>query len=382
MKYLVKGYFGTNNLGDDLILASLLENFFDNTDSIVIVSKGEISNCDKVIRSNKLDVKVVYNKGIIGWFLSFLMVFKTDVFVFGPGGVFTTDNFKLYFMRTLHLTIARMFNKKIVFLGVGFNKLENPLTKKLFKWQTKKLEIAAVRDLLSYENITSLVDSKKVVQTLDFAFFYPIDNKTVKENNSTKSICICLAQPWNQDERKTKYKERYEKLCAEIRVTLKKNFPLEYDFYFVPFHNVSDVDFARDVVGDDEYLISKSHIVSSETEMLNKIDYIVKSDFIFSMRFHSSVLSIILRKPFVAISYDFKISSLLTRFGLTNFQEIGIRNSEFFKREFDCDFYELERKIKRNFESLIHIDDIAKSMPMEQSKFSDLVDTFRRLRLP
>jgi polysaccharide pyruvyl transferase WcaK-like protein len=216
------------------------------------------------------------------------------------------------------------------------------------------------------------------VQTLDFAFFYPFQRKLVRSRRGVKTICLCLAQPWKENEREANYRLRYEKLCCEIRSILNNCFPSEYEFYFVPFHDLSDVQFAEDVLRGDEYLNSRAKVVSTETSMLDKIDYIIESDFIFSMRFHSSVLSIILEKPFVAISYDFKISSLLKRFNLTNFEEIGLRNNEFFQKEFDCDFLKLEQKVRQNIYSSLNLDN-SESIPDERAKFLELVELFRRI---
>ncbi|WP_297997912.1 hypothetical protein [uncultured Phascolarctobacterium sp.] len=109
-KVMIWGWFGFENLGDDLLLRTMLS-FLDKKENVITVpmkkTYKQTININQIYRN--------YKHLVFG-------VFNNDVLIIGPGGLFPFDNklkVALYLIITM---IWKLMNRKVVFLELEFQK--------------------------------------------------------------------------------------------------------------------------------------------------------------------------------------------------------------------------------------------------------------------
>lgn len=108
-KVMIWGWFGFENLGDDLLLRTMLS-FLDKKENVITVpmkkTYKQTININQIYRN--------YKNLVFG-------VSNNDVLIIGPGGLFPFDNklkVALYLIITM---IWKLMNRKVVFFGIGIS---------------------------------------------------------------------------------------------------------------------------------------------------------------------------------------------------------------------------------------------------------------------
>ena len=102
MKFLIAGYFGCGNLGDDAILESLVtgikDNFPDSKLSVLSGNPSETKKCYKIDSYPRNKFRIVRQQ-----------IKKCDVFVLGGGGILQdiTSSKSLYYYLSLIRTAKK-----------------------------------------------------------------------------------------------------------------------------------------------------------------------------------------------------------------------------------------------------------------------------------
>lgn len=93
-KIYLQGYYGHNNLGDDYLLYSIMDNISSSSKESLITIDTENAIFDgklyQDIVSQYSNIKIKFSKtnGIIGKFKRILSVMKSNVYIIGGGGYF------------------------------------------------------------------------------------------------------------------------------------------------------------------------------------------------------------------------------------------------------------------------------------------------------
>lgn len=108
-RVMIWGWFGFENLGDDLLLRTMLS-FLDKKENAITVpmkkTYKQTININQIYRN--------YKNLVFG-------VFSNDILIIGPGGLFPFDNklkVALYLIITM---IWKLMNRKVVYFGIGIS---------------------------------------------------------------------------------------------------------------------------------------------------------------------------------------------------------------------------------------------------------------------
>lgn len=104
----IEGFYGEDNLGDDIILESLISFFNNKNFDIKIVSNADLSIDKKVINKKKYKNKIIRHIVIIK------EIIISDYFILGGGGLFPADSFMKNLNQFVHL-IASILLQQMVF---------------------------------------------------------------------------------------------------------------------------------------------------------------------------------------------------------------------------------------------------------------------------
>lgn len=345
-KVLIKGYYGVNNLGDDLILNSICRSIVNSHPEYDII----VSGTGKLIKqsiseeyiSNHVNGCVLPN-GIIRLLHFFYTI---DYFIYGGGGLFPNESLK-QLLSTLRLFfIAKIMGTKICIYGIEINPIKKISSKIIWRIISVFADFISTRNQQTADLLISCgCSSKKIIESSDCTFSY-LDVSEI--NNETESLNnIILWAPNNlfrESELKQKaIQHRYDLICSELAL-LCDSYP-SYKHIFLPFYPQYDIPYIRDITNK----IKKSSFEIVDINHMNALEkrsLFKKANMTICGRFHSIIFSLFYGIPFFAISYSPKTSSLLTELGLDeNYVEYGIRESNFFYKAFDLDYLQAEKKI-------------------------------------
>ncbi len=310
-KILLSGWFGENNVGDELILDSLYKDLLAlGYQSVTLYIPNPNSTSLKLYKK-KVQALDLHWKSILksifrGHFFSSLKaIVQSDIYLIAPGGAIA-DWDPRSLRQTFSLVIwGKLFRKKVLICGCG----AGPFKKPIWKWWSKIVlsfvDKITVRDLISYSELKN-IGLKNIELTQDVVlerFFVPKQQK----NKSSVQIGLIVSplftsNNWRQsNERKQRY---IEALRTYIKfIEKQQNFELKI---FI-MHPELDISFI------DEISPQLSPIRFSQEEF-SLLDLVVAG------RYHAVVLAYLYTIPFIALSYDRKIHDLVVNTEMENYE--------------------------------------------------------------
>lgn len=318
---LLCGYFGHNNLGDDLLLLEALHKL-PKIYHIYILSSNPDTNKALISFRKYRDFTIISGRKEI-WRRHY------KALIYSGGGLFPSKKFNGKDLR--RLILQRLTAEHVIINGCGIVPKKTSFWFKLF---LRTLSYCSVRDEVSRLYVESL--GKKVVNCGDLYWGNASDTTNVTRDNRT--FLICLANPFNKDElMQERIHKRYGLLISQLAAFITMIKRKGYIVHYLPFFQESDELFITDI---------QNKLNSSDLVLQRNIDYDLEQvDHLFAchgaglcMRFHSILLALKNRMPMVAINYDYKSESLLQEIGLNDLGiRYGIRTSQFFGEEIDLD---------------------------------------------
>jgi polysaccharide pyruvyl transferase CsaB len=306
-RILLAGYYGFDNGGDELILFSLLNELrrLNSKIEIFVLSR------DPGKTGKNYGVKAINRWNLLSIALAIL---RTDLFVFGGGGLLhdLTSSWSIYYYLGLIL-LAKLFFKKVFLISQGVGPIRKKINRKVTGIVLGFVDLITVRDELSKFELGKLNRNLSVsiasdpVFNLD-RFVFKSGAAIYSPSNERPVIGVCL-QGFGKDER---FKESVREICDEL---VRK---IESKIIFIPFHKLEDLKISKDIIANrtNAYKLFLWQNVMDLFEFYNKIDLIV------GMRLHSIILACLFGKPFVVISlpkthslYDPKVEGFLELLG-------------------------------------------------------------------
>jgi len=306
-KVVLSGYYGFNNLGDELILHVLIEQLKQRNLQIVV-----LSNNPRQTRT-QYQVEAIHRTQIVD-------IIKTmasaDLFISGGGGLFQdiTGPLSVVYYGGL-VQLAKFFEVPICFWGQGIG----PLKRKFSQWWTnnvlKACNLITVRDLASAayaENATGRnpVLAADPVWLLEMQLRYPpvaySTNRRLPPRDQPWTIGISLRDwPALTDER-----------LLQLAIFLKEftafaDQPVRY--LLLPFQPNEDRKILKKLAKMLMQLQSGYSEIVPENEVINRVP---TCDVLFGMRFHSLVLGILSNVAVYGLVYDNKVRHLIEMFNL------------------------------------------------------------------
>ena len=312
---LVIGWFGYNNIGDELLLHSFLNSSKDDSFEIVAVS------------ANPQQTKRIHGVESIefGWsILSNLR--KSDVIVFGGGQIFSDRRTRTIPLWTVFLCVAQVLNRKrkVIMINQGFE-AQNKLLRKMLRLSLSKADFISVRDSDSLYLASQMKLEVPVSFGPDMVFSLPADKKTINNpsNEPAEKIIGVNIRPlfwWAHD----LGCELSELVLASVLDQLIEQRNVK--IVFVPFRlsgkeGYSDQDASEAIISRMKHNQKASVFVCPLDETLfSSIEACYNTfDFFIGTALHSLIFSCKLGIPFIALPYQKKCEMLMNDLGLSEF---------------------------------------------------------------
>ncbi len=337
-RVVISGYYGFGNTGDEAILSALLSIIrkFPEIEITVISSHPRATSAEHKVRSvSRLNMLSI-----------FFTIVRSHLLISGGGGLLqdvTSSRSLLYYLSVILL--GKMLKKRVVLLAQSIGPIRKRVNRSVTRWVLEKTNLITVRDEHSARELATLgVSRVPVALTADLALLLePAPSKREEELverlglQKQRFIIFCL--------RILKGRPFPVELFASLAERISRTTSLK--ILYLPFQASFDLGLAR--------TLAKESVVSASVEYQLKPEELIalfkKAELIVGMRLHSLIFAAKARTPFLAISYDPKVTAFanLLAAETIKFEELGEKN--FFSK-----FTQITKNhvtIKSNLEQII-----------------------------
>ncbi len=285
----VIGYYGSGNMGDELLLRETI-NLFKKHVSINNISALSY-NVENTWKNHRIK-GISRNK----FFRILKGITNSDLVVGGGGSMLqnvTSNRSLLYYLALINISL--LLNKEVILIGNGIGPINGWWQKKMVKWTLLRTKLVHLRDAYSYEWLNNPVSHEHVMLGADLALKYH-----GMRDNTNKSIIINL-RIWDGVEQTT------SAMGGFIEYLKQKK------------HKVELVSMQS---GHDE----KAMEALGKVQTFNELDALEKvfskGRFVIGMRLHSLIVGASYGMPFLGLSYDPKVKAFCEIMGQPYFDEI------------------------------------------------------------
>lgn len=329
---LLLGSYGQDNLGDEAILEILVDVFKSRGFGITVNSSNPVKT-EKTFNINAFSTKLFCD--VIKKVKYFLFA---DLVVFGGGTLLVEhkDYFGRITRRPLYLTsfilmISRIFKKKTVLLGVGVEAIDTRLGKLLTKFCLQISKVVIVRDTSSLK-FAEAIARKKIFLGADIVFLQKPERRRTAKNNC--SMIGFAPTYWLRGSKQEK--DDFIIFQSRLLKILSKN--KQNKIFLIPFNTgngrKNDVWLCKELVrltGNKRIEIVVKKSPKDMFEFMRSLNFLV------GIRLHACIFALLLNLPFLAISYEQKVKSLMIDFGLED-KAFDPFNEDVFERLGDLDW--------------------------------------------
>ena len=321
-KIFLYGYYGLGNVGDDLLLQSVVERLLTyapdaqfvirSLQSVSIIAPSgcyELCNLDSLLSdtSNPKAVRLFcYAKKI--W----LNLKSCDFLIFGGGTLFHDVSRGNLLLLALLVCLARLRGARVLALGVGVAKIHKGLQSLLMRFILRFSDDFCVRDKASESNCRVLGNFQNLRRTADLVLSLP---SSTYEKNHARHLAFTLAASDLQHMGKlVGFSEALRGALSSLvndgwRVTFVSFQELNW-----PGNQLSDTQNCMQILGESpgfklDYMVASSTLPDLAGEL-------AKFDVVLGMRFHSIVVAALLGIPFAGLGRDQKLSDFCQEFGM------------------------------------------------------------------
>lgn len=294
-KILIAGFYGAYNLGDELMLQTLLDKLglIKDLDITVMLCNNENYNYSWLPAVNIIH----YPRTV--WDYNTLAN-KFDCLIWGGGAIIDDSNYGFENISDLGSIFIELssrfikFGKSCIALGLSSNRvIQNELYINKLKNIIENSTYFSVRDFYSKKTLESIgATPQKINVIYDLVFANDIwKNDAEKPNKSKVTIGIVFVALNKQKEKLQRMLDSVFQVCSEL---YGKNF----EIHCIPFynHNNNDTEFYKSISNGDNIIIC---------DYKNDISEIFKEfsslDIVISMRYHATVISAILKIPTILV---------------------------------------------------------------------------------
>ena len=296
-KYVVFGYIGFNNFGDEAITQVVVDKLKSNT-------KNQIT----VISSNPSDTKQKYKVESCGMLEFFLPILKADILISGGGSLLqSVTSFKslLYYLGVIWF--ALILGKKVELHAQGIGPIDSFAGKLLTKFTLKFVSKITVRDKKSQELLSNWKIQSNLVKD-------PIFEISIPEKEKNETVGIQLRNCRQID-------DNFLNLLAN---SVTKYFG-DKKIEIFSLQDSCDIDICNKFAN-----ILKEKQVKSQIHRFESVEKTIEDisalKYLIAMRFHANVIGIKAGARIICINYDPKVQKLAEEY---NLPYINFENNNF-----------------------------------------------------
>ncbi|MGQ4893514.1 MAG: polysaccharide pyruvyl transferase family protein [Candidatus Njordarchaeia archaeon] len=380
-----------SNLGDKIMFTALLGHLLKRISGILVVfttdsqyTRRSIINLIKKISTGKEEIKTVIRirkfpvLNLADYIQLIKEIRRAKIIVIGGGEIIYDKSSYMYSFFNLY---PAMFNSTI-FLGVGATESEFWfLTKLIIHLIKKNIKLIITRDSKSKMTFKRFYNNKiPIIAGTDIAFSYlSLFNdeksfpKNIDINRKGKIVCIFPRIPFPKAEYSIlnflpfKYRLKFSKKeiteilikYSKVLLTLLKGIDNIKKIILIPSNNYLGIDTL--ITNIIERILKKKYEVKNLQSVPepNEIIHIMKrANLIISSTYHGTILSALLGKPAIALSYSTKVNVFCRMVGYPFIDIRRIRQDEYNEVKnliFKKPKKEKVRKLIKRSEKMIHI---------------------------
>ncbi|RLQ96828.1 polysaccharide pyruvyl transferase CsaB [Falsibacillus albus] len=317
MKFVISGFYGLGNTGDEAILEAIIDNLrdeFDNPEITVFSLSPEQTakehNVKSVYRAWRHD-----NKGKIK------ALKEADLLISGGGGLLQ-DSYPTKFLfgplpyYLLIVLLAKLCGTKVMFFSQGIGPVTSTWGKILMK-MANMADFITVRDQYSKDLVHKLgVNKPETVVTSDIVFAFkpkPDDScfKSLPLKGDEKLVAVSV-RPWfDQVKQFEQVGQILDYIIEEKNVT-----PV-----FVPMEGHHDKNASERVMKHMKHA-DRCLMLGTDYTPNQYLNFIGNCNLTIGMRLHALIFSTLMGVPHIGLSYDKKVESLLKRSGMWDYSAV------------------------------------------------------------
>lgn len=304
---LISGYYGFNNLGDDAILETIVDELKQRVrrDNIVVLSNNPAET------ERRFDVPAI-NRWQAGPLLKALP--RTKLFISGGGGLFQdTVSVRSPVYYGTQIAMAKTFGAKVMVFAQGLGPLNTGLGKMLTRGAFAMCDAVTVRDEKSIEALSEWGINAQL--TADPVWTLPasplpqdLNSQMSQKNDNRLRVGLSLRIINHFSEKN---------IAPLVEATVKA---LPETAVLVPLVLQPDQDARILDVFTEEWRKTNRSVEVVDTSGLQRpsqwIELLGKLDMTIAMRLHCAIMSIVAKTPTVALAYDPKVSHVASQFEL------------------------------------------------------------------
>lgn len=299
--YLLSGYYGCNNFGDDLTLECLMNHLSEK--------KGAVLTCNPAKTHVSSGIDIIHR---FSMYEIHKLMRKTRVFLMGCGSIFQdTTSFRsfIYYYVVMRMAFFNRCKTMLYANGIG------PITRKgnvrRMKYLLKRIDCITVRDKDSYDFLKEIGGGNNVYLAADDSFSYaipeiqPITPPKAAEGKKICGLNLMISENASSE---------YLSALSDALSALAKKHNLYY--YVLPFHYEQDYKMLKKLA---DMMPNTAKFIEDANTPNQIISYIAAADFQIFERLHGQILSTILGIPYLAINYDLKIAAFARQAGIEEY---------------------------------------------------------------
>ena len=297
MRLLISGYYGFGNIGDEAILAAILEQLpIRAPEAEIVVLSGNPRRTQA-----EHDVQAVSRRSPATVWRELR---RADLLISGGGGLIqdtTSALSPLYYLGVLNL--ARLVHTPYMIFAQGLGPLRRRLSQRLTAWACGQAAAVTVRDEPSAAMLRNelALPAVPVHVTADPALLLsPCDSERTEQllrncgiSAGQPAVGVSL-RPWPQG----RFVAAMPPLVRHLRESLGVQVLL------IPFQSPEDLDLARRLAADCG---GQTAVLDGVTDPREFLGVISSLDLLVSMRLHALILAAAGAVPALALSYDPKV---------------------------------------------------------------------------
>ena len=330
--FVLGGYYGYSNIGDDAMLFTVLSN--------ILQKKSDVKICLLTRNPKK------FQKWLDNYFTNITAkqrwnfpgikksIKKSKALVFG-GGTLLQDNTsgRSFGYYSWLINTAQKLGKKTILYANGIGPLYSKKNKEKTEILMRNITLATIRDSESYNYLNSMnIDKKeeKIYLTTDEVLtirqnsYLNAYKKDFKEYIKGDYIVISV--------RKWKYLgvEFLEKFAAAIEIICREN-------HLIPVYVIMQPTNDKKISEYLSQLNGRAYLANAGGDIEKVLSIVRSAEAVISMRLHTLVFAAVFNIPMIGISYDPKVKSFLKDIFSGDTYTVGLDNfsKDSLKEKFD-----------------------------------------------
>lgn len=319
---IIRGYYGRDNLGDELMKDLFIRKIRDKNVKLYIMnsSPNSLKKEYGIDTPNELVTGQIPN--LYNFIKRFIMILKSDLYVYGGGTILTDKHSYFHLIENCIYFVSRnIIRKKNLLVSVGATEFKTNTGKFFCKVLIQNSKYSYIRDCDSYNLLQKMTkNSKRLVQVADMVLLtkdllnYNV-NESEHEKIQKKIIGVCV-MPY--------YFATYHDEEKDLDLKMKLIYQLEriqinnpnLTFHLIPIqygaNDNTDYAFSEDIYNELKEIINIKII--NEKNLNGKLDALSKCEFVLSMRLHALMVAKLLDKKVFAINHNEKIKYFMNRY--------------------------------------------------------------------